>query len=224
MAPKRNNMIPNGHFHKDWQRFVKTWFNQPARKFRRKQNRIKKARDVAPRPAAGPLRPVVRCPTVRYHTKVRAGRGFTLQELKAAGLNPRFARTIGIAIDSRRRNKSVESIQLNAQRLKEYKSKLIVFPIHNKKKLRAGEATEEERKVATQLDGEVLPIRQPAIRSKARVPTEDEKNFNAYVTLRKARADARLVGVRAKRIKDAAENPDDVTKATKEKETRQKVI
>ncbi|KAJ8916741.1 hypothetical protein NQ315_013947 [Exocentrus adspersus] len=220
MAPKGNNMIPNGHFHKDWQRFVKTWFNQPARKFRRRQNRIKKARSIAPRPAAGPLRPIVRCPSIRYHTKVRAGRGFTLQELKAAGLNPRFARTVGIAVDSRRRNKSVELIQLNTQRLKEYKSKLILFPIHNKKKLRAGEATEEERKVATQLTSEVLPIRQPPIRTKARVPTEDEKKFNAYITLRKARADARLVGIRAKRIKDAAENPDDVTKATKEKKSK----
>lgn len=86
MAPKRNNMIPNGHFHKDWQRFVKTWFNQPARKIRRRTNRIKKARAVAPRPAAGPLRPVVRCPTFRYHTKVRAGRGFTLDELKVSTL------------------------------------------------------------------------------------------------------------------------------------------
>ncbi|KAJ8944109.1 hypothetical protein NQ314_009552 [Rhamnusium bicolor] len=195
MAPKGNNMIPNGHFHKDWQRFVKTWFNQPARKHRRKQNRVKKARAIAPRPAAGPLRPVVRCPSVRYHTKVRAGRGFTLQELKAAGFNPRFA---------------------------QYKSKLILFPIHNKKKLRAGEATEEERKVATQLTSEVLPIRQPAIRTKARVPTEAEKTFSAYITLRKARADARLVGIRAKRIKDAAENPDDVTKAAKEKKPAKK--
>lgn len=77
-------MIPNGHFHKDWQRFVKTWFNQPARRHRRKQNRIKKAKAVAPRPAAGPLRPVVRCPTVRYHTKVRAGRGFTLREIRVS--------------------------------------------------------------------------------------------------------------------------------------------
>ncbi|CAH1176056.1 unnamed protein product [Phaedon cochleariae] len=219
---KGNNMIPNGHFHKDWQRFVKTWFNQPARKFRRRQNRIKKARAIAPRPAAGPLRPVVRCPTVRYHTKVRAGRGFTLQELKAAGLNPRFARTVGIAVDPRRRNKSVESIQLNAQRLKEYRSKLILFPVHNNKKLRAGEATEDERKVATQLTGEVLPIRQPSIRTRARVPTEEEKKFEAYVTLRKARADKRLVGIRAKRVKDAAENPDDVTKAAPSKEKKAK--
>lgn len=80
-------MIPNGHFHKDWQRFVKTWFNQPARRHRRKQNRIKKAKAVAPRPAAGPLRPVVRCPTIRYHTKVRAGRGFTLREIRVSLLS-----------------------------------------------------------------------------------------------------------------------------------------
>ena len=82
MAPKRNNMIPNAHFHKDWQRWVKTWFNQPARKQRRRQNRIKKAAAVMPRPVAGPLRPVVRCPTIKYNRRVRAGRGFTLDELK----------------------------------------------------------------------------------------------------------------------------------------------
>lgn len=79
---KGNNMVPNGHFHKYWQQHVKTWFNQPARKFRRRQNRIKKAKDQFPRPAAGNLRPIVHCPTVRYHTKIRAGRGFTFAELK----------------------------------------------------------------------------------------------------------------------------------------------
>lgn len=178
-------MIPNGHFHKDWQRFVKTWFNQPARKFRRKQNRIKKARAIAPRPAAGLLRPIVRCPTIRYHTKVRAGRGFSLAELKAAGINPTYARTVGISVDYRRRNKSVESVQINAQRLKEYQSKLILFPIHNKKKLRPGEATEEERNVASQLKGEILPIRQASVKAKARIPKEDEKAFSPYNTLRK---------------------------------------
>lgn len=79
------------------------------------------------------LRPIVHCPTFRYHTKVRAGKGFTLQELKASGLNKRFARTIGIAVDPRRRNKSIESLQTNAQRLKEYKANLILFPINEKK-------------------------------------------------------------------------------------------
>lgn len=82
MALKRNNVIPNGHFHKDWQRMVRTWFNQPMRKQRRRLNRAKKARAIAPRPVAGSLRPVVRCPTFKYNTRVRAGRGFTLQELK----------------------------------------------------------------------------------------------------------------------------------------------
>ncbi|KAF2897651.1 hypothetical protein ILUMI_08518 [Ignelater luminosus] len=204
MAPKGNNIIPNGHFHKDWQRSVKTWFDQPARKLRRKQNRLTKAKEIAPRPVRGSLKPIVRCPTARYHSKVRAGRGFTLQELKAAGLNAAYAQTIGISVDYRRRNKSVESVQINAQRLKEYLSKLILFPINNKK-IKAGEASEEEQKLATQLKGEILPIKQMKVKTRARVPTEEEKKFDAFATLRKARADARLIGIRAKRQKEAAE-------------------
>ena len=43
----------------------------------------------------------------------------------------------------RRVNKSVESLQENTQRLKEYKSKLILFPL-NAKKPGKGEATAEE--------------------------------------------------------------------------------
>lgn len=128
MALKRNNMIPNAHFHKHWDRRVRTYFNQPGRKKRRRLRRVKKAADIAPRPVAGPLRPVVRCPTFKYNAKVRAGRGFTLEELKAAGISPKYAQTIGIAVDHRRRNKSTESLQANVQRLKEYRSKLIVFP------------------------------------------------------------------------------------------------
>merc|ERR1711973_1084260 len=91
MAPKRNNMIPNGHFHKQWQNYVKTWFNQPARKKRRHAHRVAKARRVFPRPTQA-LRPIVRCPTFRYNTRVRAGRGFTLEELKAA----KFPKTEGL--------------------------------------------------------------------------------------------------------------------------------
>jgi len=205
-------MIPNGHFHKDWQKYVKTWFNQPARKVRRHTKRLKKARSVAPRPAAGPLRPVVRCPTVRYQTKLRAGRGFTLEEVRRAGLSKNFARTIGIAVDHRRRNRSLESLQQNVQRLKEYRSKLILFPL-NAKKPNKGDSSAEELKLASQLQGPVMPIRQPAKKEKARVPTEEEKKFTAFTALRKARADARLVGIRAKRAKEAAENPEEAAKA-----------
>jgi large subunit ribosomal protein L13e len=32
-----NNVLPNAHFKKKWRGFVRTWFNQPARKIRRRQ-------------------------------------------------------------------------------------------------------------------------------------------------------------------------------------------
>lgn len=48
--------------------------------------------------------------------------------LQAAGIHKKTARTIGISVDPRRRNKSTESLQANVQRLKEYRSKLILFP------------------------------------------------------------------------------------------------
>ena len=82
MAPKRNGVIPNAHFKKHWERYVKCWFDQPGKKKRRQTKRLAKAKRIAPRPVEGPLRPVVRCPTFKYNTKVRTGRGFTLEELK----------------------------------------------------------------------------------------------------------------------------------------------
>lgn len=89
MAPKHNNMIHNNHFHKQWQNYVRTWFDQPGRKKRRRVARVKRALQIAPRPVAGALRPIVRCPTFKYNTKVRAGRGFTLEELKVdIGVDP----------------------------------------------------------------------------------------------------------------------------------------
>ena len=48
-------------------------------------------------------------------------------------MSPKLASSIGIAVDHRRRNKSLDSLQTNIQRLKEYRSKLIVFPRHPKK-------------------------------------------------------------------------------------------
>jgi large subunit ribosomal protein L13e len=52
----------------------------------------------------------------------------------------------------------VESLQANTQRLKEYKSKLILFPL-NSKKPKKGEATPEEISKATQLAGQVMPVK-----------------------------------------------------------------
>ena len=95
MPAKRNQMIPNAHFHKEWDRYVKTWFNQPARKERRRKMRAKKAAAVAPRPMRT-LRPVVRCPTFRYNVKQRAGRGFSLEELKTAGISKKLVSKVYI--------------------------------------------------------------------------------------------------------------------------------
>lgn len=52
--------------------------NNPARQ--------KKAVKTFPRPTAGPLRPIVHGQTLKYNMKVRAGRGFSLEELKVSYL------------------------------------------------------------------------------------------------------------------------------------------
>merc|ERR1711893_495860 len=150
-----------------------------------------KAAAIAPRPLAGPLRPIVRCPTFKYNTRVRAGRGFSLDELKAAGLSKQEARTVGIAVDHRRKNRSVESLQQNVQRLKEYRSKLILFP-RKASQPKKGDATEEEMKMATQLTGPIMPIKTTYKREKARKISDEEKKYSAFTALRQARAHKRL--------------------------------
>merc|ERR1712106_528650 len=188
--------------------YVKTWFNQPARKIGRRQNRGEKAARVAPRPL-GKLRPVVSCPTYKYNLKQRTGRGFTLEELKAAGFSKKYAMTVGISVDFRRRSKSVESLQLNTQRLKEYKSKLILFPLSSKKP-RKGDSTPEELSKAVQLAGAVMPVKPQQKRIRAMEVTDEMKNFKAFQTIRQARAFQRLHGIRAKKAADA--EADDLAK------------
>jgi large subunit ribosomal protein L13e len=204
MVLKHNNQLPNQHFRKQWDRRVKTWFDQAGRKKARRTARIQKAARIAPRPVDGLLRPAVRCPTQRYNMKLRAGRGFTLEELKEAGIQKKVARTIGIAVDHRRRNRSQESLELNVQRLKAYKSKLIVFP-RNAKAPKKGDSDAAAVASATQLQGAILPIEQPAQAVEARAIAAEEKNVNQYMKLRYARSEARTLGAREKRARDKAE-------------------
>jgi len=212
---KHNNQVPNGHFHKDWARHVKTWFDQPARKKRRRQARLSKAKLIAPRPVGGALRPVVHAPTNRYNRKIRLGRGFTLEELKEAGINRHVAPVIGIRVDHRRRNKSINSMQENAQRLKSYKSRLIIFP-RNKKVSKKGDSTKEELAQAKQQTSKVVdPLRLKDRKQKARPITEDEKKVNVYEKLRQARATARLIGIRKKRAAEKAASGVDEEKEKK---------
>ncbi|KAG9158069.1 hypothetical protein Leryth_000233 [Lithospermum erythrorhizon] len=199
---KHNNVIPNEHFRKHWQNFIKTWFNQPARKHRRRVARQKKAVKIFPRPTAGPLRPIVHGQTVKYNMKVRAGRGFTLEELKAAGIQKKLAPSIGISVDHRRKNRSLEGFQTNVQRLKTYKAKLVVFP-RRAGKFKSGDSAAEELTTATQVQGPYLPITSEKPTVELVKITEEMKSFRAYNKLRLERTNARHVGVRAKRAAEA---------------------
>jgi len=107
MGFAHNNVLHANHFRKDWQRRVRTWFDQPGRKLRRRNARKTKAAALGVRPLTL-LRPAVRGQTVRYNRKLREGRGFTLAELKEAGVGRKEARGVGIVVDHRRRNLSEE--------------------------------------------------------------------------------------------------------------------
>ena len=125
---RHNNMIHNVHLKFDWADKVKTWYNQPGRKKRRRLLRQKKAKLVAPNPTHK-LRPVVRGQTNKYNTKIKLGRGFTEKELREAGIKGlAYARSLGIAVDLRRKDTSKETLDLNAGRIKEYLSRMILFP------------------------------------------------------------------------------------------------
>jgi len=203
---KHNNQICNLHYHKDWQRHVKTWFNQPGAKVSRRIARANRAKALAPRPTHA-LRPVVRCQTLKYNGKVRAGRGFTLCELQAAGINRKEAAGIGITVDHRRKNRSEEGFQANVNRLKTYKSKLVIYPRNpTSKKAKAGDASAEDLAAVTQsttMHG--IPITQSVPVTLLQKITKEQRNTVVTAVLRKNLTDAKLWGAREKRAKDAAE-------------------
>jgi len=202
---KHNNVVPNGHFHKDWQRYVKLWFDQPAKKVARRQARDSKVAKVAPRPI-NLLRPVVRGQTLKYNLKSRSGRGFTLFELQGAGIPRKEARGIGISVDHRRKNRNEEGFKANVNRLKLYKSKLVVFPRKpSSKRLRKGDSSAAERNAVEQtVDKQVLSLPTPSKHIKARVITKEERERNVTALLRKERTDAKLWGQREARAKAKA--------------------
>jgi large subunit ribosomal protein L13e len=212
---KGNKAIPHIHLHKHWnpnssQRGnIKVWLDQPMRKQRRRRLRLLKAKKSFPRPLKS-LRPQVNCPTIRYNMKKRLGRGFTKEELKGAGLTSRYALTIGIRVDRRRRNLSEEGLTANVQRLKQYISKLVLFPI-NPNKPRAGEAGADAKKSVVQDasrfgTGAVAHptlVRRPA--EAPRVVTADEKKKSSYKFLKSNLSAVRFMGERMKRAKKKSE-------------------
>ena len=140
-----NNMLPNVHLGKDWQEKVKTWFNQPGRKRRRRVHRARRQKLLAPNPTHL-LRPIVRGQTNKYNTKRRLGRSFTKKELESAGIKGlSYARSIGIAIDLRRKDTCSETLNVNTERIKNYISRIILYPRKkNDKKPQVKEATQEQ--------------------------------------------------------------------------------
>jgi large subunit ribosomal protein L13e len=206
--PKGNNAVPHTHGRKHWHPCssqagnIKTWLDQPKRKERRRRLRIQKAKKAFPRPLRS-FRPQVACPTVRYNAKKRLGRGFSVSELKAVNIKPKYARTIGIRVDFRRKNLSEEGLSANVQRLKQYVSKLVLFPI-NHKKLRKGEASDAETKNVKQdrtRFGTGVASHPATVKAALEAPrklTADEKKKTAYKFLKKNISAVRFIGQRMK--------------------------
>ncbi|KAJ7877726.1 ribosomal protein L13e-domain-containing protein [Mycena olivaceomarginata] len=151
-----------------------------------------------------PLRPAVCAQTVCY---TRKDRGFTLAELKEAGIGHKEVWCVGIVVDHRRRNLSEEGKKINLERLLAYKSKLIIFP-HKAGKPKEGDSTV---RLPTLFEGlwrrrprctDHLRPPPPARQNPAEAPrkiTAKEREFQAYCTLHTARANARHEGTRPRK-------------------------
>ncbi|KAM3506990.1 hypothetical protein MY10362_002045 [Beauveria mimosiformis] len=206
MAIKHNQKIVKNHFHKDWQRRVRTHFDQAGKKASRRTARQAKAAALAPRPV-DKLRPIVRCPTIKYNRKVRTGRGFTLTELKEAGIARPLAPTIGIAVDFRRQNLSEESLALNVARLKAYKERLILLPRKSNAPKKGDTKTDLSKVNTAATIASVLPVAATdlGVKEIKKGDMPAPVKGGAYVALRQARSEKRYQGAREKRAKDKAE-------------------
>ena len=107
----------------------------------------------------------------------------------------------------------MESLAANVERLKAYRTRLILFP-RKSGQFKKTDSSKEEVDAAMKHDGmahkahDILPVKNIAKEEaigevkRSEMPKGTEK---AYRTLREARSEARLVGVREKRAKAKAE-------------------
>jgi large subunit ribosomal protein L13e len=183
---KHNNQIPNIHSCKKYLESsrgplkVKLALNQAPRKKARRLARAKKAVKGLP---LQKLRPLVHCPTQKYSSKLRLGRGFTLEEIKAAKLHPRQAMNMGIAVDYRRHNHCEESLKRNIDRLEEYKSKVVFID-------------KDTPAPKGQIMGSIMPVGKPSKEIEMQEVTQELKDYKAYTSMRVARQENRLAGLR----------------------------
>ena len=122
---RNNSGIPKKTTKKHWQRHVKTWFHHPFAVARRAASRKEKAEQLQKRPLYW-FRPVVSCLTAKHSGQFRLGLGFTLEELKAAGLTVTDAKKFRIRVDKRRKDRNRETLEKNRDRLLMFKDALIV--------------------------------------------------------------------------------------------------
>ena len=134
-----------------------------------------------------------------------------MQELKQAKISPRFAQTVGIIVDHRRQNTSEEALQLNAQRLESYKSKLILFPrrADKPKKGDINDATADKLKSAetTKQNTHKHVLEKPArkLREASQKITKEQKDLRVFRKLRQLQVNQKYKGKREKRAREQAE-------------------
>ncbi len=119
-----------------------------------------------------------------------------MAELKEAGISKKVARIIGIAVDHRRTNASEESLKANVGRLQEYKSKLVVVPRQSNQRPKAGDSGPEQTANVPEAMITPLPLtKTPSELEYVAIPAEEG---SVYATLRTARTDAKIAGIRKK--------------------------
>lgn len=134
---------------------------------------------------------------------------WSLTRIQEAGIPRKLAPTIGISVDPRRQNLSVESLSVNVARLKAYSSRLILFP----RKLgqhKKGDASKEEVASAKDTITSIrsgLPIlhADPSIKEIKKSDLPKPVEGGAYRKLRDARSEARNLGKREKRAREKAD-------------------
>lgn len=118
-------------------------------------------------------------------------------------------------MDPRRANLSQESVATNVERLKNYHARLILFPRRSGNPKKGDTSDSKELEAASKGEGiakkhhHALPVlnvaREESV-TEVKKSEMGEGTKNAYRTLREARSEARLVGVREKRAKAKAED------------------
>ena len=200
---KHNNVLANVHLRKHWMKRVRCYFNAPAHKAVRRSARDAKAAAASPAPI-NLLRPLAKCNTRRYSDKIRFGRGFSLEEVKAAGLTAPFARTIGIAVDHRRHGSNVME-QVNIDRLTKFKSNLVLFPrVASQPKKGIVHDSLNTEGVTQNTTANVYGLPKVTKRVGTATITKEMRDENTYNRIRSARVNKKYEGKRVRRAKIAA--------------------